>query len=89
MPIHPYIPNSVPEIKKKMLEKIGVSSSDILFSCIPESMKFKGRLNLPTSQSEQDVLKHITSVLSKNQTSPNLLSFLGAGCWPHFIPAVC
>lgn len=89
MPIHPYIPNSVPAIKKQMLERIGVSSSDVLFSCIPESMKLRRNLDLMPPQPEQDVSRHIEMTLARNQTPPNLLSFLGAGCWPHFIPAVC
>jgi glycine dehydrogenase subunit 1 len=89
MPVHPYIPNSVPAIKKRMLERIGVASSDELFSCIPDSMKLHRPLNLASPLSEQEVARHIETTLEKNHKAPNMLSFLGAGCWPHFIPALC
>ena len=89
MPIHPYIPNSVPEIKKKMLKEIGVSSSDELFSCIPNSILYKQKLNLPSCMDEFQVKQTIDRILSTNRTTNEMLSFLGAGCWPHFIPSVC
>ncbi len=89
MTVHPYIPNSVPEIKERMLKEIGVRSSDELFSCIPDSIKFKGTLNLPSAKSEFDVVSSIEKTLSTNKTTKDVLSFLGAGCWPHFIPSVC
>ncbi len=89
MPVHPYIPNSVPEIKKKMLKEIGVSSSSELFSCIPDSIKFKKELNLLPAKSEFDVVRSIERTLSVNKTTKEMISFLGAGCWPHYIPSVC
>lgn len=89
MPVHPYIPNSVPEIKKRMLKEIGVSSSDEIFSCIPDSIMFKDKLNLPPRKSEFDVVRSIEKTLSVNTTTKEMVSFLGAGCWPHYIPSVC
>ena len=89
MPIHPYIPNSVPEIKKKMLEEIGVKSVEELFSPIPKTLHVNENLDLPTTKSEYEVKRHVKQLLSKNKTSEEILSFLGAGCWPHYVPAVC
>ncbi|MHA1388944.1 MAG: aminomethyl-transferring glycine dehydrogenase subunit GcvPA [Candidatus Thorarchaeota archaeon] len=89
MPVHPYIPNSVPEIKKRMLKEIGVSSSDEIFSCIPDSIKYKQKLNIPPPMAEHDIIRSIDKTLSKNKTAKEMLSFLGAGCWLHFIPSVC
>jgi glycine dehydrogenase subunit 1 len=89
MPIHPYIPNSVPEIKERMLKEIGVSSSDELFSCIPDSIIFRQKLDLPPSKTEFEIIRNIEKSLSSNKTTKEMLSFLGAGCWPHFIPSVC
>jgi len=89
MGVHPYIPNSVPEVKKDMLKAIGVKSSKELFSCIPPDLMLKRPLNLPPPAAEYDVMREIEQALSKNRTGTDLLSFLGAGCWPHFIPAVC
>ena len=39
---HPYIPNSVPEIKEQMLKEIGVDSAEEIFAQIPEHLRFKG-----------------------------------------------
>lgn len=88
--IHPYIPNSVPEVKERMLSEIGVKSVDDLYADIPERLRFKGRMNLPEPLTSEAALKrHVEEVLSKNVSSAEALSFLGGGCWPHYVPAVC
>jgi glycine dehydrogenase subunit 1 len=46
-------------------------------------------LNLPSPQSEFDIVRRIGKTLASNKTTKEMLSFLGAGCWPHFIPSVC
>ena len=89
MATHPYIPNSEPSTKKEMLERIGVRSSEQLFESIPDRIKLKLGLKLPAPKSEYDVRRHIESLLSGNSTSAELLTFVGAGCWPHYVPAVC
>lgn len=89
MTIHPYIPNSVPEIKKEMLKEIGVKQVDELFAVIPEKIRFKKRLKLPHPTPEYEVRRHIESILSQNKTCNEMLTFVGAGCWPHYIPSVC
>jgi glycine dehydrogenase subunit 1 len=89
MTIHHYIPNSNPEIKKEMLDEIGVRDSEELFATIPERIRFHGRLDLPRAASEYEVRRRIETLLSKNSTSNEMLSFAGAGCWPHYVPAVC
>src|SRR4030065_706935 len=52
---HPYLPNSVPDIKEKMIEEIGVRSIDDLYVELPEKLRFKGELDLPGPFTEQDV----------------------------------
>ena len=89
MLIHPYIPNSDLETKKEMLREIGVKSAEELFADIPEKIRYNKRLNLPPPKSEYEVRRHVESLLSRNKTSGELVSFLGAGCWPHYVPAVC
>jgi glycine dehydrogenase subunit 1 len=85
---HPYIPNSNPEIKKQMLDYIGVKNVDELFAVIPEEIRCKKRLDLPTPTPEHEMRRQIDEVLSKNK-SDKTLCFLGAGCWPHYVPAIC
>jgi glycine dehydrogenase subunit 1 len=90
-PVHPYIPNSVPEIKREMLREIGVQDVEELYAeMIPERLRFRRALNLPDSlPAEHDLKKHVMEILSRNATCDEYLSFLGGGCWQHFVPAVC
>ncbi|MHA1952402.1 MAG: aminomethyl-transferring glycine dehydrogenase subunit GcvPA [Candidatus Heimdallarchaeaceae archaeon] len=88
--VHPYIPNSVPEIKAKMLEEIGVKDIETLYEDIPESLRFKDEMNLPEPfPSEYALKRHVEQILSKNQTCQENLSFLGGDCWQHYVPAIC
>ena len=87
---HPYIPNSAPDVKKEMLEAIGVKSIDDLYKQIPEEIRLKGRLNLPESlTSELELRNHVLSILNKNADPGDYKSFLGGGCWNHYVPAIC
>jgi glycine dehydrogenase subunit 1 len=85
---HPYIPNSVPKTKQEMMQEIGVESIDEFYSDIPSKFRLKRRLNLPKPMSELEVKRHVETLLSKNKTSQNTSFFLGAGCWPHHVPAL-
>ncbi|GAQ25044.1 hypothetical protein TSYNTROOL_19010 [Tepidanaerobacter syntrophicus] len=88
--IHPYIPNSVPGIKAEMMKEIGIQDIDELYSEIPDALKFKSKLNLPDPiLSECELEQHVSKILDKNSTSREYLSFLGAGCYDHYVPAVC
>jgi len=89
LPVHPYIPNSVPETKREMLKEIGVQSVEELFADIPERIRLKKKLQLPHAKSEYQARRDIEAILSRNRTCGELISFLGAGCWPHYVPAVC
>ncbi len=88
--IHPYIPNSVPEIKAKMMEVIGIKDIEELYEDIPEHLRFRGKLNLPEPLPSEFALKrHVENILSKNQSCKDHLNFLGGGCWQHYVPAIC
>lgn len=85
--IHPYLPNSVPEIKEKMLEKIEVGSIDDLFSDIPREFIYKKELNIPGPHSEVEVKNHVSRLLDENKTL-KCPPFLGGGVWPHYVPTI-
>jgi glycine dehydrogenase subunit 1 len=89
--VHPYIPNSVPEVTEEMLKEIGVSSPEELYrEMIPGRLRLKRPMRLPKPLvSEHDLKRHLSGVLSKNSTCSDHLNFLGGGCWQHFVPAVC
>jgi glycine dehydrogenase subunit 1 len=87
---HPYMANSVPALKQQMLDYIGVKSVEQLFEQIPAAHRLKRPLELPPAlSSESELRRHLTELLAKNVSCEENLNFLGAGCWQHYVPAVC
>lgn len=87
---HPYIPNSVPEIKEELLKEIGIESTEDIFGQIPEHLRLRRPLNIPKAiLSEYELKKHVTELLSKNKNCEEYKNYLGGGCWQHYVPAVC
>jgi glycine dehydrogenase subunit 1 len=88
--VYPYIPNSEPSIKQQMLEEIGVDSVEALYKDIPEALRLKKRMDLPDPfLSEHELTRHVEEILSQNVTCKDYLNFRGAGCYQHFVPAIC
>jgi glycine dehydrogenase subunit 1 len=88
--VYPYIPNSVPAVKEQMLREVGAQSVDDFFEDIPAGLRLEGYLHLPEPLlSEYALKRHVEEILAKNKTAREYLSFLGAGCWGHHVPAVC
>src|SRR4030042_5440142 len=88
--VYPYIPNTIPATKEEMLREINAESVAELYADIPEGIRFKGKLNLPEPLlAEAELVRHIEELLGKNTSTRERLSFLGAGCWQHYVPAVC
>jgi len=89
-PAHPYIPNSVPRVKAQMLAAIGAGSIDDLYADIPEPLRFRGTMDIPEAiASESRLRKHVEQVLARNTSCEEATSFLGAGCYNHYVPAIC
>jgi len=84
---HPYIPNSVDSVRRKLLTTIGVESVEDLFSDIPKNLRLRHRPSLPEPHSEIEVRRYVEGILSKNMADGEFLSFLGAGVWLHAVPA--
>lgn len=75
--------------RKEMLEVIGVSSIEELFADIPENLRASANLEkLGAPLSELETRRLMNSLAGKNVTSEIAPSFLGAGSYDHFIPAV-
>ncbi len=88
--IHPYIPNSAPVNKERMMKEIGIRDIDELYSDIPERLRFRGKMNIPPGiTSEQELKKLMTGILNRNISCEDNLSFLGGGCAQHYVPAIC
>jgi glycine dehydrogenase subunit 1 len=73
-----------------MLEQVGAESSDEFYADVPEELRLKRPLNLPPPLLSEAALKrHVEGILARNRTAGEMLSFLGAGCYQHHVPAVC
>ncbi len=82
-----YIPIS-PNERDAMLAAVGVKSLDALFDDIPASVRFP-KLNLPPALSEMEAAGLLDALASSNENvRSDLVSFLGAGMYNHYIPAV-
>jgi len=82
-----YVPNTE-EDQKEMLREIGAKSIDDLFDSIPQNLRLKTDLNLPSSLSEMELVNEFKGLSGKNAHLDEYVSFLGAGSYDHFIPAL-
>ncbi len=71
-----------------MLAAIGIDAFEELLEPIPAELRFTGELNLPPALSEHAVLRHLRELSAQNTGAEQALSFLGAGIYEHFRPAV-
>ena len=71
-----------------MLAEIGAGSIDDLFSAIPEGVRLDRPLDLPAGRSEQDVLAHLSALAARNVSADDEITFLGAGMYDHYVPAL-
>ena len=87
---HPYIPDSVPEVQEEMLKEIGISSLEELHKNVPELLKLKNELDIPEAFPSEYALSRATEkILGRDTDCKENLNFLGAGCWQHYVPAIC
>ena len=84
---HPYIPNAEESITRQMLDEIGVRTIEDLYKDIPEAIRTKASLKIPSKLSEMEARRHVERLLNKNLSTCDVLSFLGGGIWPHHVPA--
>jgi len=72
-----------------MLETIGVGSAQEIFDRqIPAAVRLGRELELPDGQPEQDVYEHLRELAARNTSTEDELSFLGAGMYDHYVPAL-
>jgi len=74
--------------REAMLEAIGVSSVDELFRDIPKGLRLDRPLALDRALSEQELVEHLSELAAKNVSVSEELTFLGAGMYDHYVPAV-
>jgi len=70
-----------------MLETIGIKKLDDLFDAVPPKHRFP-TLNLPPAITEMEAAVELGELASANESTRELVSFLGAGMYNHYIPSV-
>jgi glycine dehydrogenase subunit 1 len=71
--------------RRRMLERIGASAVGDLFAQIPPALR-RDPLRLPKGASEQETWERVGALAAVDRV-PGPMSFLGAGCYRHFVPA--
>ena len=74
---------------REMLAAIGVGSIQELFDRqIPAAVRLQRPLDLPAGLAEQDVYAHLRDLAARNVSAEDEITFLGAGMYDHYVPAV-
>lgn len=82
-----YIPIS-PAERDAMLKTVGVKSLDDLFEAVPAKHRFPN-LDLPPALTEMEAAAHLGDMAASNENvRQDLISFLGAGAYNHYVPSV-
>lgn len=84
---HRYLPMTDAD-QAEMLQTIGVASVEELFSDIPKTIRYDGRLNVSEAKSEPELLRHMRQLAGRNADFDRYASFLGAGLYDHHLPVV-
>lgn len=82
-----YIPHTEQDIAE-MLDRIGVDSVEALLAEIPEALRVKGELDVPSAYDEHRLLGRLFELSRQNKNLiSDLVCFLGAGMYDRYIPA--
>ncbi len=82
-----YISNTHQD-REEMLRAIGVSDIPKLFKAIPDQVVLGRDLNIPKGLSELELMRLIKEKAAKNASLAQMISFLGAGAYDHYIPSI-
>src|SRR6516162_4101345 len=81
-----YVPHTERETRE-MLAAIGVARMEDLFADVPSTVRFPA-LKLPPPSSEIEIMKEMQALAGRNFSVDPAHSFLGAGVYHHFRPAM-
>jgi glycine dehydrogenase subunit 1 len=71
-----------------MLAAIGVESLEDLFAEIPAGVRLGRELALDDGRAEQEVYAELSALAARNRHCEDEVSFLGAGMYDHYVPAL-
>jgi glycine dehydrogenase subunit 1 len=74
--------------RREMLAAIGVDTIEELFADIPEAVRLRRQLALDAGLSEQEVYDELRALADRNVSTEDEVSFLGAGMYDHYVPAL-
>lgn len=80
-----FIPHTNEE-REDMLRDIGVKNIEDLFCDVPKDYRFP-KLDLPEPLTEMEAVTHLQELAMANESTRELVCFLGAGAYNHYIPA--
>ncbi len=72
--------------REAMLHTIGMKNLDELFQDVPAAHRFP-ELDLPHALTEMEAVAELTDLSEANETVRDLVCFLGAGAYYHYVPA--
>jgi glycine dehydrogenase subunit 1 len=82
-----FAPHTEDDIRE-MLDVLGLSSLDELFSHIPADVKLDHALSVPPGRSEMELLGDLAALARRNRHADDLVCFMGGGAYDHYVPAV-
>jgi len=82
-----YISNSKAQIQE-MLQSMGLHRIEELFRGVPGEVLLRGNLPIPNGKSELEIERYYQDLARQNDGVLEFTSFLGAGAYQHYIPAV-
>ena len=75
--------------RRAMLDAIGARSVDALFDeVVPPGVRLDRSLDLPPGKPEQEVYAYLRDLAARNVSAEDEISFLGAGMYDHYVPAL-
>src|SRR3954465_6283363 len=74
--------------RREMPDPMGVDPGEELFRDIPEPVRQREPIALPDGMAEQDVYDHLHRLTARNRDADSEVTFLGAGMYDHYVPAL-
>jgi glycine dehydrogenase subunit 1 len=73
--------------RREMLRAIGARSMEELLGSIPGSLRLRRDLALPPALGEAELAAVMDGIAASNRSLKEMLCFLGAGAYRHYVPA--
>jgi len=82
-----FAPHTDDEVRD-LLDGLGLSSLDDLFTQIPLAVRLDRPLNIPYGVSEMEVVADLRALAARDRSADTLVCFAGAGAYDHYVPSL-